>query len=68
MRPKRSERSNLLVNPLFVFKVDDCRKTYDELRSKGVTIDMEPGEAPYGIQAQIVDLYGNSLWLIEPPK
>jgi catechol 2,3-dioxygenase-like lactoylglutathione lyase family enzyme len=54
--------------PSLMFKVDDCKKTCDELRLKGVTIVKEPGEAPYGIQAQIVDLYGNSLWLIEPPR
>lgn len=54
--------------PALLFKVDDCKKTCDELRSKGVIIVKEPGEAPYGIQAQIVDLYGNPLWLIEPPR
>lgn len=54
--------------PALMFKVDDCKKTCDELRSKGVTIVMEPGEAPYGIQALIEDLYGNPLWLIEHPR
>lgn len=54
--------------PSLMFRVDNCKKTCDELRSKGVIITQEPGEAPYGIQAQIVDLYGNPLWLIEPPK
>jgi hypothetical protein len=28
----------------------------------------EPGKAPFGIQALIMDLYGNPLWLIEHPK
>lgn len=54
--------------PALMFKVDDCKKTCDELRSKGVTIVEEPAKAPYGIQALIVDLYGNPLWLIEHPK
>ena len=54
--------------PSLMFKVDDCKKTCDELRSKGVTIVQEPEKAPYGIQALIVDLYGNPLWLIEPPR
>ncbi len=53
--------------PSLMFKVDDCKKTCDELRSKGVTIIEEPGKAPYGIQALIADLYGNPLWFIEPP-
>jgi catechol 2,3-dioxygenase-like lactoylglutathione lyase family enzyme len=54
--------------PALMFKVDDCKKTCDELRAKGVRIAKEPGPAPFGIQAQIVDLYGNPLWLIEHPK
>ncbi|MGB9938369.1 VOC family protein [Methanosarcina sp.] len=54
--------------PALMFKVDDCRKTCDELRSKGVTIVQEPGKALYGIQALILDLYGNPLWLIEHPR
>lgn len=54
--------------PSFMFKVDDCKETCEELRSKGVIIAIEPGEAPYGIQALILDLYGNPLWLIEHPK
>jgi predicted enzyme related to lactoylglutathione lyase len=53
--------------PSLMFKVDDCKKTCDELRSKDVKIINEPEEAPYGIQALIVDSYGNPLWLIEPP-
>jgi catechol 2,3-dioxygenase-like lactoylglutathione lyase family enzyme len=54
--------------PSLMFKVDDCKKTCDELRSKGVMITMEPGKAPFGIQALILDLYGNPLWLIEHPR
>jgi catechol 2,3-dioxygenase-like lactoylglutathione lyase family enzyme len=57
---EEAKRETELVGktPSLMSKVDDCKKTYDELRSKGVTIDKEPGEAPYGIQAQIVDLMG----------
>lgn len=51
-----------------MFKVDDCRKTCDELRAKGVKIVKEPGKAAFGIQATVADLYGNPLWLIEHPK
>lgn len=50
-----------------MFKVDDCKKTCDELRSKGVKIAQEPGKAPFGILARIEDLYGNPIWLIEHP-
>jgi catechol 2,3-dioxygenase-like lactoylglutathione lyase family enzyme len=54
--------------PSLMFKVDDCKKTCDELRSKGVVVTQEPEKAPFGIQARIVDLYGNPLWLIEHPE
>jgi len=54
--------------PSLMFKVDDCKRTCDELRSKGVVITQEPEKAPFGIQARIVDLYGNPLWLIEHPR
>lgn len=54
--------------PSLMFKVDDCKKTCDELRSKGVVITKEPEKAPFGIQACIEDLYGNPLWLIEHPR
>ena len=54
--------------PALMFKVDDCKKTCDELRSKGVVIIKEPGPAPFGIQASVADLYGNPIWLIEHPR
>lgn len=54
--------------PSLMFKVDNCKKTCEELRSKGVVITQEPEEAPFGIQARIADLYGNPLWLIEHPR
>ena len=41
-----------------MFKVDDCKKSCDELRAKGVKVLMEPGKAPFGIQALIADLTG----------
>jgi uncharacterized glyoxalase superfamily protein PhnB len=54
--------------PALMFKVDNCEKTCDELRSKGVILIMEPTKTLFGIQARIVDLYGNPLWLIEHPE
>jgi len=51
-----------------MYKVDDCKKTCDELRAKGVKIVMEPGRAPFGVQASILDLYGNPIFLVEHPK
>jgi catechol 2,3-dioxygenase-like lactoylglutathione lyase family enzyme len=47
-------------------KVDDCRKTYQELSAKGVTFLQEPAERPYGIEAVMRDNTGNWLVLVEP--
>lgn len=46
-------------SPTLIFKVDNCVKTVDQLRKKGVKILREPNELPYGTQAIIEDLYGN---------
>ena len=52
----------------YIFKVDNCKSTVEDLRKKGVQILMEPQTQPYGTQAIIADLYGNSFVLREPPK
>ncbi len=46
-------------------KVDDCRKTYEELVSKGVTFVQEPADRPYGVEAVMRDVSGNWLVLVE---
>jgi len=46
-------------------RVDDCRKTYDELRAKGVPFVQEPEDRPYGIEAIARDPSGNWLVLVE---
>ena len=47
-------------------RVDDCRKTYDELSAKGVTFLQEPADRPYGVEAVMRDNSGNWLVLVEP--
>ncbi|MFC4536698.1 VOC family protein [Sphaerisporangium dianthi] len=49
-------------------RVDDCRKTYEELSAKGVTFLQEPSERPYGVEAIIRDNSGNWLVLVEPKE
>ncbi len=51
----------------WVFQVDSCQKTCDELRNKGVRIAREPETLPFGIEAIFVDLYGNQFVLLERP-
>jgi catechol 2,3-dioxygenase-like lactoylglutathione lyase family enzyme len=47
-------------------RVDDCRKTYEELTAKGVTFLQEPSDRPYGVEAVMRDNSGNWLVLVEP--
>jgi catechol 2,3-dioxygenase-like lactoylglutathione lyase family enzyme len=47
-------------------RVDDCRKTYEELNAKGVTFLQEPSDRPYGVEAVMRDNTGNWLVLVEP--
>ena len=46
--------------------VDDCRKTYEELRAKGVEFIQPPEERPYGVEAVARDNSGNWMVLVEP--
>ncbi|WP_410766830.1 VOC family protein [Haloferax sp. DFSO60] len=48
-----------------VLAVDDCRATVAELEERGVEITREPEEVPWGVHANIVDLYGNPYNLVE---
>lgn len=42
-----------------VFGTDDCAKTYQELKAKGVEFLQPPTERPYGIEALLKDNSGN---------
>ncbi|WP_300016392.1 VOC family protein [Pseudonocardia sp.] len=48
------------------FNVDDCRKTCEDLRAKGVEFVQEPQERPYGVEAVARDNSGNWMVLVEP--
>jgi predicted enzyme related to lactoylglutathione lyase len=66
--PERLEELNGLIgkSPMFAFDTSDCRKTYDELVSRGVTFSKPPEEAEWGVFAMFEDLYGNLFVLAEP--
>ena len=49
-----------------VFNTDDCRGTYEELKTKGVRFVSEPAERPYGIEAVFQDNSGNWFSLTQP--
>lgn len=49
-------------------RVDDCRRTCEELRARGVSLVQEPADRPYGVEAVIRDITGNWLVLVEPKE
>jgi catechol 2,3-dioxygenase-like lactoylglutathione lyase family enzyme len=51
-----------------VLETDDCQRTYDELRAKGVEFKSPPTERPYGIEAVFKDDSGNWFSLGQKPR
>jgi catechol 2,3-dioxygenase-like lactoylglutathione lyase family enzyme len=48
------------------FAVEDCRKTYEELKAKGVEFTDEPTEHFYGIDVGLRDPFGNNIRIVQP--
>jgi uncharacterized glyoxalase superfamily protein PhnB len=48
------------------FTVDDCRKTYEELKARGVEFTEEPTERDYGIDCGGRDPFGNAFRIMQP--
>jgi catechol 2,3-dioxygenase-like lactoylglutathione lyase family enzyme len=44
---------------------DDCRKTVEALKAKGVAVVQEPADRPYGVEAVVRDNSGNWLVIVE---
>lgn len=51
-----------------VLNTDDCRKTYEELKAKGVQFMSEPTERFYGIECLLRDNSGNWFSMSQPKK
>jgi catechol 2,3-dioxygenase-like lactoylglutathione lyase family enzyme len=73
--PSMDERAGAQVRDLVTkgamglvigFRTDDCRKTYEELRAKGVEFYDEPTERDYGIDMGVRDPFGNQLRIVQP--
>lgn len=45
---------------------DDCRKTYETLRSRGVEFTQEPIEHSYGVDCGVRDPFGNQIRILQP--
>lgn len=50
------------------FTTDDCRKTYETLRERGVEFTQEPVEQFYGIDIGIRDPFGNHIRVVQFPE
>jgi catechol 2,3-dioxygenase-like lactoylglutathione lyase family enzyme len=49
-----------------IFRTDDCRATYEELRAKGVEFTEEPTDRFYGTDCALRDPFGNGLRITQP--
>ena len=47
------------------FTTDDCRKTFETLKAKGVEFTQEPTEQAYGIDFGLRDPFGNNLRIVQ---
>src|SRR5579859_2059654 len=47
---------------------DDCRKTYETLKGRGVEFTQEPLEHFYGIDCGIRDPFGNQIRILQPAR
>ena len=50
------------------FTTDDCQKTYETLKERGVDIMQEPTQYPYGIDIAVRDPFGNQIRILQPPS
>jgi catechol 2,3-dioxygenase-like lactoylglutathione lyase family enzyme len=64
--PGRGQMALGVIPAQYTIEVDDCRKTFDSLRSRGVRFDPpDVIERPWGLVATLVDPDGNRLTLRE---
>ncbi len=66
---ERQQHEDLIgKDPTIVFQVDDCRATYEKLRSQGIEFSRPPTDQGYGIEADGRDLYGNTIVFMQFPE
>jgi catechol 2,3-dioxygenase-like lactoylglutathione lyase family enzyme len=53
---------------MFILETDDCRGTFEELKSEQVEIIEEPTERFYGIDGAVRDPFGNHIRITEPKE
>ena len=50
----------------FILTTDDCRKTFAELRARGIEFSEEPTEHFYGVDCALRDPFGNHIRITQP--
>lgn len=53
------------TKPLLAFSCDDCQKTYEELKSKGVMIISAPEKQSWGTSMACADPFGNIIYIVQ---
>jgi catechol 2,3-dioxygenase-like lactoylglutathione lyase family enzyme len=71
MGPEAAEQARELVTKgamglAFILTTDDCRRTYEELRSRGIEFTETPTEHFYGIDCALRDPFGNHVRITQP--
>lgn len=51
--------------PFLAFSCDDCQKTHDDLKEKGVTIINAPEKQSWGTSMACADPWGNIIYIVE---
>ena len=54
------------AGPWLIFRTDDCRAAYEQLRARGVEFTEEPTERFYGIDCALRDPFGNRIRISQP--
>lgn len=49
-----------------VLTVDDCHRTYETLKARGVEFSSGPQQRPYGVEAILKDPFGNWFSMTQP--
>jgi predicted enzyme related to lactoylglutathione lyase len=50
------------------FTTDDCQKTYETLKARGVEFTQEPTTREYGTDVGLRDPFGNHIRILEPQR
>jgi catechol 2,3-dioxygenase-like lactoylglutathione lyase family enzyme len=54
------------AGPWLIFRTDDCRAAYEQLKARGVEFTEEPTERFYGTDCELRDPFGNRVRISQP--